>query len=386
MNLGASGVANQRLSLPGKLLRLNWAIVFLVVMMASVGLAMQYSVADGSFSPWARAQGLRFAVSFVGMLIIALIDIRVWRRAAYPVYAIALLLLIGVEVAGSIGMGAQRWIELGPIRVQPSELMKVALVLALARYFHDLAASGRRGIFLSIVPPLLLIALPAALVLKQPDLGTAVLIGFGGIVTMFLAGVSLWFFIATIGAAGGTVYAVFASKGTSWQLLKSYQYDRIAVFIDPSLDPRGAGYHITQSKIAFGSGEWTGAGYLQGPQAKLDFLPEKHTDFIMTVIGEEFGLIGSLGMLGIYMLTIAVMLISAMQIRYFFGRLLAGGVAATFFAYFSINIAMIMGLVPVVGVPMPFVSYGGTSLMVLNFAFGLFLSAQVHGDVSRDWR
>jgi len=367
-------------TLPQKLLRLNWPLVVLILLVAGIGFAMQYSVADGDLDPWARKQMIRFAVSFIGMLIVAMVDIRFWRGTAYAFYGLSLALLVAVEVAGSVGMGAQRWIELGPIRLQPSELMKVALIVALARYFHDMNPRNVRHI-LTLIPPLLMIAAPAALVVKQPDLGTAVLLSAGGIVILFLSGVSLWFFAALVAGTGGMVYAVFASKGQDWALLKPYQYDRIAVFLNPELDPRGAGYHITQSKIAFGSGGMTGEGYLQGPQSRLDFLPEKHTDFIFTVLGEEFGLVGSLVLLGLYMVVLLFGLLTALRIRHLFGRLVAAGICMTFFAYFAINMAMVMGLAPVVGVPLPLVSYGGTSMLVILFGFGLLLSAQVHGQV-----
>jgi len=368
-------------TLPQKLLRLNWPLVVLIVLVAGIGFAMQYSVADGNVDPYARKQMIRFAVSFVGMLVVAMVDIRFWRGTAYAFYGVSLLLLIGVEVAGSVGMGAQRWIDIGPIRLQPSELMKIALVVALARFFHDLDPRRVRHV-LTLFVPLLMIAVPAALVIKQPDLGTAVLLAAGGIVIMFLAGVSLWFFAFLVAALGGAVYAVFASKGQDWALLKPYQYDRIAVFLNPELDPRGAGYHITQSKIAFGSGGAMGEGYLQGPLSRLDFLPEKHTDFIFTVLGEEFGMVGGLVLLGLYMVVLLFGLMTAMRIRHLFGRLVAAGVCMTFFAYFAINMAMVMGLAPVVGVPLPLVSYGGTSMLVLLFGFGLLLSAQVHGKVT----
>ncbi len=367
-------------TLAQKLLSLNWPLVALILVIATIGFAMQFSVADGSVDPWARRQMIRFSIAFVGMLVVAMVDIRFWRGTAYAFYGVALALLVGVEVAGSVGMGAQRWIDIGPIRLQPSELMKIALVVALARYFHDLNPRNIRHP-LTLVIPLAMIAVPMALVIKQPDLGTAVLLGAGGIVIMFLAGVSLWFFAVLVAGVGGVVYAVFASKGQSWALLKPYQYDRIEVFLNPELDPRGSGYQILQALIAFGSGGMTGEGYLQGPQARLDFLPEKHTDFIFTVLGEEFGMVGGLVLLGLYMTVLFFGLLTAMRIRHLFGRLLAAGICMTFFAYFAINMAMVMGLAPVVGVPLPLVSYGGTSMLVILFGFGLLLSAQVHGKV-----
>ncbi len=368
-------------TLPQKLLRLNWPLVVLITLVAAIGFAMQYSVAEGNLDPWARRQMIRFAVSFCGMLVVAMIDIRFWHGSAYLFYGVSLALLVAVEVAGTVGMGAQRWIEIGPLRLQPSELMKIALVVALARYFHDLNPRNVRHV-LTVLPPLLMIAVPAALVVKQPDLGTAVLLASGGIVIMFLAGVSLWFFAALAAGMGGLVYAVFASRGQDWALLKPYQYNRIAVFLNPELDPRGAGYHITQSKIAFGSGGMTGEGYLKGPQSRLDFLPEKHTDFIFTVLGEEFGLVGCVFLLCVYVGVLLFGMLTALRIRHLFGRLVAMGVCMTFFAYFAINMAMVMGLAPVVGVPLPLVSYGGTSMLVILFGFGLLLSAQVHGAVA----
>jgi len=369
-----------QLSLGQKLLRLNWMVPAFVALVCCVGFAMLYSVAGGDLDPWARAQMTRFAVGFVGMFIVAMIDIRIWYQVAWPFYGVALALLIAVEFVGVRGMGAVRWIDLGPMKLQPSELMKIALVVVLARYYHDLRPDRVKNIFL-LIPPLMLIAVPAALVVKQPDLGTALLLGAGGITIMFMAGASLWFFVLLGGGAIGTVWAVLASRGQDWQILKDYQYRRIEVFLDPTLDPRGAGYHITQSKIAFGSGGYSGMGFTEGPQSRLDFLPEKHTDFIFTTLGEEFGLVGALTLLVLYMLILMIGLMATLRIKHTFGRLVATGVCFTFFCYFAINMAMVMGLAPVVGVPLPLVSYGGTSLLVLLFGFGLLLSAQVHGRV-----
>ena len=372
--------APAQLTLGRKLLRLNWIIPLLLTAVALVGFAMLYSVADGDFSPWAKAQMIRFGVGLFVMIVVAMIDIRLWYRAAWPFYVFAFALLIAVELVGTRGMGAQRWIDIGPVKLQPSELMKIALVVVLARYYHDIRPDRVRHI-VHLFIPLLLIALPAALVIKQPDLGTAILLCAGGVAIMFLAGASLWFFGAMLAGVGGVIWAVFASRGQDWQILKGYQYRRIEVFLDPTMDPQGAGYHITQSKIAFGSGGMSGMGYLQGPQSRLDFLPEKHTDFIFTTLGEEFGLIGAVSLLGLYLLILLFGLFSALRIRHTFGRLVASGVCFTFFCYFAINMAMVMGLAPVVGVPLPMVSYGGTSLIVLLFGFGLLLSAQVHGGV-----
>ncbi|MEL6980167.1 MAG: rod shape-determining protein RodA [Pseudomonadota bacterium] len=367
------------LTLGAKLLRLNWLLVALIAATASVGFVMLFSVAGGDLDPWARTQITRFALGFGVMMLVAIIDLRLWRTLAAPLYVIALLLLLAVELFGEVGMGAQRWIRLGPLTIQPSEIMKVALVMALASYYHWLEPHKvNRPLWL--LAPILLAAAPAALVLKQPDLGTAMLLVLGAGAVMFLAGVSWWFFGLVFGAGAGAVAAALISRGTDWQILKDYQYRRIETFVDPSSDPLGAGYHITQSTIAIGSGGFAGKGFLQGTQTHLSFLPETHTDFIFTTLAEEFGFRGGAGLLILYMTIIVVAAIGAVRISSSFGRLLCAGVATTFFFFFAINIAMVTGLTPVVGVPLPLVSFGGTSMMVLLFAFGLLLSALVHHD------
>lgn len=361
----------------GKLLALDWALALVLVAVAAAGCLMLYAAAGGAMEPWARAQMIRFAVGFAGMLVIAMIDIRFWRAMAPFAYLGALGLLVLVEFFGVIGMGAQRWISLGPIQIQPSEVMKVALVMALASYYAWLdPARASRPLWL--VPPLLLILAPVGLVLIQPNLGTSILLVAGGGAVMFLAGVSLWYFAAAVASVAGLVTAVLKSHGTSWQLLHDYQYRRIFTFLDPSADPLGAGYHITQAKIAMGSGGLTGRGYMQGTQSRLNFLPEKHTDFIFTTLAEEFGMIGTATVLVLYALIIGFCLASAMSNRDRFGALLTGGVAMSFFLLFAVNMGMVMGLMPVVGVPLPLVSYGGTAMVVLLAAFGLVQSAHVH--------
>ncbi|QIE54297.1 rod shape-determining protein RodA [Pikeienuella piscinae] len=360
-----------------KALRFNWALALLIVAVASVGFLMLFSVANGSLDPWARPQMIRFGLGFAAMFMMAMIDIRFWRAVAPVIYGGALALLTAVEVIGVIGKGAQRWIDLGVITVQPSEVMKVALVLALAAYYawlpHEKVSRP-----LWMAPPLLLILVPVAMVLRQPDLGTAILLVAGGAAVMFLAGVSLWYF--TVGAAStvGAVTLVMASQGTDWQLLKDYQFRRIAVFLDPAQDPLGAGYHITQSTIALGSGGFSGRGFMEGTQSRLNFLPEKHTDFIFTTLAEEFGFIGAASVLALYLLIIAFCFASMASNRDRFGALLTGGLATTFFLFFAVNIAMVVGLMPVVGVPLPLVSYGGSAMMVILLAFGLIQSAHIH--------
>ncbi len=360
-----------------KPLYLNWPLVLLLTAVAGIGFLMLYSVAGGSASPWMEPQVKRFGVGMAAMFVIAMIPIWFWRNMSAMAYAVSLVLLLWVEFFGSIGMGAQRWIDLGFMRLQPSELMKIALVMLLAAYYDWLAPS-RTSRPIWVIIPVLLILIPTLLVLKQPDLGTAILLLAGGGAVMFAAGVHWGYFGSVILAGVGAVVAVFQSRGTSWQLLKDYQYQRIDTFLDPSNDPLGAGYHITQAKIALGSGGWTGKGFMQGTQTRLNFLPEKHTDFIFTTLAEEFGYIGASTLLLLYALIIVFCVISALQSRDRFSSLLTLGIAMTFFLFFAVNMAMVMGLLPVVGVPLPLVSYGGSAMLVLLAAFGLVQSAHVH--------
>ncbi|MEX0969765.1 MAG: rod shape-determining protein RodA [Paracoccaceae bacterium] len=360
-----------------KILFVNWPLVLLLIAVSCIGFLMLYSVAGGAFEPWAQDQMVRFAAGLVAMFIVAFIHIRFWRSITPFIYIGALVLLVAVELMGSVGMGAQRWINLGFIRLQPSEVAKIAVVMVLAMYYDWLDPEKVSRPFW-VVLPLLLTFAPAALTLLQPDLGTALLIVASGAVIMFLAGVSIWYFLAAIAAVGGAITAVFLSWGTSWQLLKDYQYRRIETFLDPELDPLGAGYHISQSKIALGSGGFEGRGFMQGTQSRLNFLPEKHTDFIFTTLAEEFGYVGTTFLLVLYTLIIGFCIHAMLINRDRFGALLIGGVAATFFLYFAINMGMVMGLLPVVGVPLPLVSYGGSAMLVLLGAFGLVQSAHIH--------
>ena len=360
-----------------KILHINWSLALLLTAVACAGFLMLYSVADGDISVWARPQMIRFGIGFVAMFVIGMIHIHFWRGVAPFAYIVSLLLLVAVEFVGVTGMGAQRWIDLGFMRLQPSEVMKVALVMVLALYY-DWLDPKKVSHPVWVALPLMLTILPVLLVLKQPDLGTSILLGGGAAVVMFLAGVSLWYFI-TAGIAGvGTIAAVIYTRGTEYQILKDYQYRRVETFLDPSLDPLGAGYHITQSKIALGSGGLNGRGYMEGTQSRLNFLPEKHTDFIFTTLAEEFGFIGSIVLLILYALIVVFCMASMLTNRNRFGALLTGGITATFFFFFAVNMAMVMGLAPVVGVPLPLVSYGGSAMLVLMGAFGLVQSAHVH--------
>ena len=360
-----------------KILYLNWALILLLTAVASMGFLMLYSVAGGQLSRWAEPQMERFAMGFVAMLIVAMVPIWFWRNMSALAYGVSVLLLLLVEFFGSVGMGAQRWIDLGFMRLQPSELTKITLVMMLAAYYDwlDLSKKSRP---LYVLLPLVLIAVPTFLTLRQPDLGTSLLLLMGGGAVMFVAGVHWGYFAGVIAAAVGAVSAVFASRGTPWQLLENYQYRRIDTFLDPSIDPLGAAYHITQSQIALGSGGWTGRGFMEGTQSRLNFLPEKHTDFIFTTLAEEFGFVGAASLLALYILILAFCIVTAMQQRDRYASLLVMGIAVAFFLYFAINMAMVMGLAPVVGVPLPLVSYGGSAMLVLMTAFGLVQSAHIH--------
>lgn len=360
-----------------KVLHLNWALILVLTAVASVGWLMLYSVAGGNLDTWARPQMQRFGMGLAVMMFIAFVPIWFWRNLSALAYLGAISLLLVVEFFGHVGMGAQRWINLGFMMLQPSELMKVALIMLLAAYYDWLdVKKTSRPVWVLI--PVLLILLPTGLVLTQPDLGTAMLLMLGGAVVMFCAGVSWWYFGAVFAAGIGLISTVFASRGTAWQLLHDYQYKRIDTFLAPESDPLGAGYHISQAKIALGSGGWAGKGFMQGTQSRLNFLPEKHTDFIFTTLAEEFGFIGAFSLLALYALVIMFCISSALQNKDRFSSLLILGVAANFFFYFAVNMSMVMGLAPVVGVPLPMVSYGGSAMLVLMAAFGLVQSAHVH--------
>ena len=360
-----------------KILYLNWPLIVLLIAVAGVGFLMLTSVAGGRISRWAEPQMERFALGFVLMLIVAMVPIWFWRNVSALAFGLSVLLLLFVEFFGVVGMGAQRWIDLGFMRLQPSELTKITLVMVLAAYYDWLDVT-KKSHPLYVLIPLLVIALPVALTLRQPDLGTALLLLIGGGAVMFLAGVHWAYFAGVIALGAGAVFAVFTSRGTGWQLLQDYQYRRIDTFLNPSNDPLGAGYHITQSQIALGSGGWTGRGFMEGTQSRLNFLPEKHTDFIFTTLAEEFGFVGASSLLALYLLILVFCIVIALSTRDRFAALLVMGIAVAFFLYFAVNMAMVMGLAPVVGVPLPLVSYGGSAMLVLMIAFGLVQSAHIH--------
>ena len=357
-----------------KVARLNWGVITLLCALAVIGVLMHFSDSTGQWTDMPLTHGIRFAVLMVIVLLAALfLDARFWMMIAYPLYFGSLLLLVAVDIFGQTRMGATRWLALGPLSLQPSELMKIGIVLALARYYHQLDPR-RTGTLVWALPPLLMIGAPVALVMKQPDLGTAMLIALAGFAMMFLGGL-LWRIIA-IGFAGAVGAVIFAYD----RLLHGYQRERIDVFLGLSNDPLGTGYHVLQSKIAIGSAGLMGRGYLQGSQSQLDFLPEKHTDFIFTMIVEEFGLLGGFLVLALYGALMALAMNVALKARSLFGKLAAAGVAATLAAYVFINTSMVIGLAPVVGIPLPIISFGGTAMMTLLAGFAIVLSIDLHRD------
>jgi rod shape determining protein RodA len=359
--------------LMGKVFRVNWLYVMLLCALAGVGYTALYSAAGGAPEPYATRHALRFAFGLVLMLAIGLVDIRFIARLAWPAYVACVGLLVLVLRMGHVGKGAQRWLDMGGLQMQPSEMMKLALVLALAAWFHR-ASWERMGNPLFLIPPLIAILIPVGLILKEPNLGTAAITGLLGGAMFFAAGVRWWKFLlvlAPVPFLGGFVYSH----------LHDYQRARIDTFLHPETDPLGAGYNIIQSKIALGSGGMWGKGFLQGTQGHLDFLPEKQTDFIFTMIGEEFGLVGGLAVMGLLCLIILGGMLIALRCRNQFGRLVAFGIACNFFLYVFVNIAMVTGAIPVGGVPLPLVSHGGSAMVTVMVGFGILMSVHVHRDV-----
>jgi rod shape determining protein RodA len=366
--------AKHAVGIADKLLEVNWGLVLLITLIAMGGIAMLYSVAGGHFHPWALSQLSKFLVGLVILVVAAAIDVRVWMSLAYPAYGVALLLLIAVDVAGHVGLGAQRWIMLGPIELQPSELMKVSLVLALARFLHGKSVEEvSKPLNLGI--GLAMIGIPALFVVIEPNLGTTLIILADGCSLLFLAGLS-WYWITPALAAVATAVPL------AWRfVLHDYQKARVMTFLDPESDALGAGWNITQAKIAIGSGGLSGKGFLNGTQSRLNFLPEKQTDFIFTNFGEEFGFVGSVALLILFAVVIFYGIQIATGARSQFSRLLAMGITLNFFFYIMINGLMVMGLIPVVGIPMPLLSYGGTAMLTVMFGFGLLMSVHVHRQV-----
>ncbi|MDG1939984.1 MAG: rod shape-determining protein RodA [Paracoccaceae bacterium] len=355
----------------------NLPILILIIAISAIGFLMLFSVAGGSLEPWAKLQMIRFSFGFLLMLIIAFVPIWFWRNISGLAYIMSIVLLVVVEFYGVAGMGAVRWIDLGFMRLQPSEIVKVTVVMFLASYY-DWLPKNKVSRPLWIFLPLIIIILPVLMVLRQPDLGTGLLILIGGLTILFVAGVSWIYFLLSGLGIFTFVFSIFYFRGTEFQILKDYQYRRIDTFLDPANDPLGAGYHITQSKIALGSGGFSGRGFMQGTQSRLNFLPEKHTDFIFTTLAEEFGFVGGFTLLGLYFLMIIFCGIVALGCKDRYSGLIVSGLNMTFFLYFAVNMAMVMGMAPVVGVPLPLVSYGGSAMFVIMIAFGLIQSAEIH--------
>ncbi len=361
------------IGLPSKLWQIPWIYVLMLCGLAGVGYVALYSAGGGSPEPYAGRHAIRFGFGLVLMLSVALVDIRLVLRFAWVGYVIGVGLLVLVALHGQVGKGAQRWIDLGPLQLQPSELMKILLVLALAQWFHR-ASWERIGNPLFLIPPLVAVAIPAVLIFKQPNLGNALITLMISGAVFFAAGVRLWKFGLGLGA-------VAVAAPIAYEHLHDYQRARITTFLDPESDPLGAGYNIIQSKIALGSGGLWGKGFLQGTQGHLNFLPEKQTDFIFTMLAEEFGLVGALSVLGLLAAVVAFGFLVALRCRHQFGRLVAVGLATNYFLYVFVNIAMVTGSIPVGGVPLPLISHGGSAMLTTMLGFGLLMSVHVHRDV-----
>ena len=354
--------------IPKPLARLPWRLIFLVAAIAMFGLVVLYSAAGGSAEPWAVKQGIVFLL-FLGIAIgMSWMREATIKSAAFPLYGLTLVMLIGVEALGFVSKGAQRWLELGPVKLQPSEFMKPAIVLTLAR-FYELVPAGDIRKWRAIWPAFVVIGVPAVLILVQPDLGTCIMVLLCGVTVMFLAGVPLWVFLLPI-AAGATAAPVV------YHLMHGYQRKRIDTFLNPDSDPLGAGYHIAQSKIAIGSGGIWGKGFLHGSQSHLDYLPEGHTDFVFATMAEEWGLVGGVLLILAFAMVIRWGMKVSANSRSRFGQLTAAGLAATIFFYVAINLMMVMGLAPVVGVPLPLVSFGGSAVMTVMLCLGLLMALE----------
>jgi len=355
-----------------KLLYINYILLFLSISIFCIGVVLLYSAGGGSMDPWASKQLIRFIIAIAVYLVVSLINIRFWIGISYYIYILSLLMLILVSFYGSTGMGAQRWLNLGIFNIQPSELIKFSIVLVLARYFHAEKELRLWDNIKNFIYPLLLILLPAYIIFIQPDLGSALIFVMASLTILFVIGISLWFFVAS------TIIVIIFLPVAWFFLLFDYQKDRLLIFLDPFRDPFGSGYHIIQSKIALGSGGLFGKGFLQGTQSHLNFLPEIQTDFIFTLLAEEFGIFGTLILLFLYIIIIFYSLIIGVMCKSRFACFISIGVAINIFYYVFINTAMVSGLIPVVGIPLPLVSYGGTSMLCVMFGLGLVSNAYLN--------
>lgn len=356
-----------------KIKQISLPFIFLVLLITAIGILMLYSAANGEWDPWASTQLVHLGIALVAFIMVTFIDTHFWYKCAYLLYGLALILLLAVEIKGYVGMGAQRWIKIGVLNIQPSEIMRVAVILALARYYHAIHIYQARY-FATLIAPLLIVLMPIALVMRQPDLGTALIIMFASLTLVFLSGAAKRLFL-------GAGLLVAVSVPITWHFLRPYQKERILTFLDPERDPLGTGYHIIQSKIALGSGGLTGKGFLEGSQSHLNFLPEKQTDFIFTMLSEEFGFIGGASIIFLYLLVIAYGYKVGLTAKTQFTRLIALGMTTSFFCYVFINMAMVMGILPVVGKPLPLLSYGGASLVTTFISLGFIMNARIHDKV-----
>jgi len=359
-----------------KALSINWIVLTISLLLVAIGSLFLYSAAGGSYDPWSKTQMLRYCAGICLFMYVSSVNIRLWISFSYIIYFVSLLLLILVYVIGDIGMGAQRWLDLGFVRIQPSELMKFALILLIARYYHSEKEYSSFMKVLSLIYIMVLITIPAYLIYIQPDLGGSIILILVGITLLFIIGLSIWFFLVS------GLCLVVVSPLIWIYFLQDYQQNRILTFLDPSKDPLGAGYHIMQSKIALGSGGFWGKGFMKGSQSQLNFLPEMQTDFILTLISEEFGMIGTVFILFLYFILIFYSVIIGLISKNTFGSFLCIGIAIILFYSVFINAAMIMGLLPVVGVPLPLISYGGSSLLSTMFGLGLISNVYVNRSVT----
>ena len=358
-----------------KIKHLNYLLIFLLILLSFIGAAGLYSAADGSYQPWASRHLIRFYVFLLMAIVISIIDIKLIYKYCYLFFIISLLLLISVEIIGVLGKGATRWIRIFGLSVQPSELVKITIILALAKFYHDIKFENVKKISYLFFPFLILI-IPFIFVLIQPDLGTSLSIIMLGIFILFLAGIRLWKFILGF-------IATVISIPILLQFIKPYQKERIISFLNPENDPLGQGYQLIQSKIALGSGGATGKGFLQGTQSYLEYLPEKQTDFIFTLIGEEFGFLGTIFIISLFILLIAVCYFISIKCFHSFGKILVLGVASNIFIYVFMNIAMVSGLLPVVGIPLPLISYGGSVMLSIMISMGLILNVDLNYNLKK---
>ncbi|MBQ7660395.1 MAG: rod shape-determining protein RodA [Alphaproteobacteria bacterium] len=365
---------NRQLSIKEKFFKLSFAYILCIVLLALIGTLTLYSAAGGAMTPWAKNHIVRFVFCFCLMIGLAFVDVKVYLKYSYLAYFFVLLLLISVEVFGHIGMGAQRWIDLKVFKLQPSELMKISMVLFLAKYFHSSTLHQIQTIK-GIIAPFLMALFPAILIAFEPDLGTSLMLLFTAMVIFFAVGVQVWKFC--LGFGGLLVLAPIA-----WHFLHDYQKNRVLTFLNPERDPLGSGYHIIQAKIALGSGGVFGKGFLNGTQSYLNFLPEKHTDFIFTMLCEEFGFVGGVFVILLNLILIIYGYLFAYRITSYYGKLVVIGLNTNYFMYVFINIAMVLGLLPVVGIPLPLVSYGGTAMLSVMISFGMILCMDVNHHIN----